>query len=158
MNICWAEISRDLEISSKCSVKAIKNTTLSKIRMVSKGFRPMGSNAQLFRPSLVPRHSLLPRCPNKVWQRVCASHFQWRHERSMFLRKRGHLGTRLTLFLPFPKMKRWKRLSCWMASLCTAAPLPSGKNQRMSPFSDVFLREAGGCTQAVGWLAFVGPS
>ena len=84
MNICWAEISRDLEISSKCSVKAIKNTSLSKIRMVSKGFRPMGSNAQLFHPSLFPRHSLLPRCPSKVWERVCASHFQWRHVGSMF--------------------------------------------------------------------------
>ena len=45
-NICWAEISRDLEILSRCSVKAIKNTTLCKIHMVSKGFRPMGSNAQ----------------------------------------------------------------------------------------------------------------
>ena len=45
-NISWAEISRDLEISSKCSLEAIKNTTLCKIHMVSKGFRPMGSNAQ----------------------------------------------------------------------------------------------------------------
>ena len=33
MNICWAEISRDLKISSKCSVKAIKNTTLCKLQI-----------------------------------------------------------------------------------------------------------------------------
>ena len=31
MNICWTEISRDLKISSKCSVKAMKNTTLCKL-------------------------------------------------------------------------------------------------------------------------------
>ena len=36
---------RNLEISSKCSVEAIKNTTLCKLHKVSKGFRPMGSNA-----------------------------------------------------------------------------------------------------------------
>ena len=39
MNISWAEIS------SKCSVEAIKNTTLCKLHKVSKGFRPKGSNA-----------------------------------------------------------------------------------------------------------------
>ena len=38
---------RNLEILSKCSVEAIKNTTLSKLHKVSKGFRPMGSNTDL---------------------------------------------------------------------------------------------------------------
>ena len=47
INICWAEISRDFEISSKCSVEAIKNTTLSK------GFRPMRSDVDLPINSLV---------------------------------------------------------------------------------------------------------
>ena len=47
MNIYWAVISRDLEISSKCSVEAIKNTTLSK------GFSPMRSDADLPIKSLV---------------------------------------------------------------------------------------------------------
>ena len=84
------------EISSKCSVKAIKNTTLSKIRILSKGFRPMGSNAQVFRPSLIPRHSLLPRCQNKVWERVCASHFQWRHVASIGSLRYGDYGLRTT--------------------------------------------------------------
>ena len=45
MNISWAEMPRNLEISSKCSVEAIKNTTLCKLHKVSKGFRPKGSNA-----------------------------------------------------------------------------------------------------------------
>ena len=36
---------RNLEISSKCSVEAIKNTTLCKLHKVSKGFRPKGSKA-----------------------------------------------------------------------------------------------------------------
>ena len=36
---------RNLEISSKCSVEAIKSTTLCKLHKVSKGFRPMASNA-----------------------------------------------------------------------------------------------------------------
>ena len=36
---------RNLEISSKCSVEAIKNTTLCKLHKVSKRFGPMGSNA-----------------------------------------------------------------------------------------------------------------
>ena len=40
-------MSRNLEISSKCSVEAIKNTTLCKLHKVSKGFRPMGSNDDL---------------------------------------------------------------------------------------------------------------
>ena len=46
INICWVEISRDFEISSKCSVEAIKNTTLSKRR-------PMRSDAHLPIKSLV---------------------------------------------------------------------------------------------------------
>ena len=37
-------MSRNLEISSECSVEATKNTTLCKLHMVPKGFRPMGSN------------------------------------------------------------------------------------------------------------------
>lgn len=41
INICWVEVSRDFEISSKFSVEAIKNITLSK------GFRPMRSDADL---------------------------------------------------------------------------------------------------------------
>ena len=40
-------MSRNLEISSKYSVEAIKNTTLCKLPKVSKGFSPMGSNADL---------------------------------------------------------------------------------------------------------------
>ena len=36
---------RNLEISSKCSVEAIKNTSLCKRHKVPKGFRPMRSNA-----------------------------------------------------------------------------------------------------------------
>ena len=36
---------RNLEISSKCNVEAIKNTTLYKLHKVSKWFRSMGSNA-----------------------------------------------------------------------------------------------------------------
>ena len=36
---------RNLEITSKCGVEAIKNTTLCKLHKVSKEFRPMGSNA-----------------------------------------------------------------------------------------------------------------
>ena len=36
-------MSRDLEISSKCSVEAMKHTTLCKLHKVSKGFRLMGS-------------------------------------------------------------------------------------------------------------------
>ena len=38
---------KNLEILSKCSVEAIKNTTLCKLNKVSKGFRPMGPNADL---------------------------------------------------------------------------------------------------------------
>ena len=45
MNISQAEMPRNLEFSSKCSVKAIKNTTLCKLQKVSKAFMPMGSNA-----------------------------------------------------------------------------------------------------------------
>ena len=45
MNISWAEMPRNLEISSKRSVEAIKNTTLCKFHKVSKRFRPKGSNA-----------------------------------------------------------------------------------------------------------------
>lgn len=37
-------MSRNLEISSECSVEATKNTTLCKLHMVPKGFRLMGSN------------------------------------------------------------------------------------------------------------------
>ena len=32
-------------ISSKCSVEVIKNATFCKLHKVTKGFRPMGSNA-----------------------------------------------------------------------------------------------------------------
>ena len=46
INICWVEVSRDFEISSKFSVEAIKNTTLSKRR-------PMRSDADLPIKSLV---------------------------------------------------------------------------------------------------------
>ena len=35
MNIFWAEMLKKLEISSKCSVEAIKNTTLCKFYKVS---------------------------------------------------------------------------------------------------------------------------
>ena len=42
MNISWADMPRNLEISSKCSVEAIKNTTLCKLHKVSKRFGPMG--------------------------------------------------------------------------------------------------------------------
>ena len=45
MNIFWAEMPRNLEIWSKSSVEAIKNTTLCKRHEVPKGFRPMRSNA-----------------------------------------------------------------------------------------------------------------
>ena len=38
---------RNLEILYKCSVEAIKNTTLSKHHKVSKGFGPMGSKTDL---------------------------------------------------------------------------------------------------------------
>ena len=38
---------KNLEILSKCSVEAIQNTTLCKLNKVSKGFRPMGPNADL---------------------------------------------------------------------------------------------------------------
>ena len=37
-------MSRNLEILSKSSEEAIKNTTLCKLHKVPKGFRPMGSN------------------------------------------------------------------------------------------------------------------
>ena len=47
MNICWAEFSRDLKISFKCGLEAIKNTTLCKLHKGTNGFRPMGSNADL---------------------------------------------------------------------------------------------------------------
>ena len=40
-------MSRNLEISSKCSVEAMKNTMLCKLPKVSNGFSPMGSNADL---------------------------------------------------------------------------------------------------------------
>ena len=42
MNISWAEMPRNLEISFKCSVEATENTTtLCKLHKVYKGFRPM---------------------------------------------------------------------------------------------------------------------
>ena len=42
MNFSWAEMPRNLEISFKYSVEATENTTtLCKLHMVSKGFRPM---------------------------------------------------------------------------------------------------------------------
>ena len=44
INISRAEMSRNLEILSKSSEEAIKNTTLCKLHKVPKGFRPMGSN------------------------------------------------------------------------------------------------------------------
>ena len=37
-------MSRNLEILSKSSEEAMKNTTLCKLHKVPKGFRPMGSN------------------------------------------------------------------------------------------------------------------
>ena len=37
MNIFWAEMLKNFEISSKCSVEAIKNTTLGKFYKVSLG-------------------------------------------------------------------------------------------------------------------------
>ena len=51
MNISWAEMSRNLEISSKCRVEAIKNPMLCKLHKVYKGFRPMGSNAPVWTAS-----------------------------------------------------------------------------------------------------------
>ena len=53
MNISWAEMSRNLEISSKCSVEAIKNTTLCKFHKVYKEFGTMGSNAPVWTASLI---------------------------------------------------------------------------------------------------------
>ena len=47
MNICWAEFSRDLEISTKCRVEAKKNTMLCKLYKRTKGFRLMGCNTDL---------------------------------------------------------------------------------------------------------------
>ena len=44
-------MSRNLEISSKCSVEGIENTTLCKLHKVYKGFRPIGSNAQVWTAS-----------------------------------------------------------------------------------------------------------
>ena len=60
MNIRWAEILRDLQISCKCSVELIKNTTLCKLHKVSKGFRPMGSYANpiSFPESALPLRTL----------------------------------------------------------------------------------------------------
>ena len=58
-NICWAEFSRDLEISSKCSMAAIKNTSLCKLHdKGTKGLRPMGSNATINERGVrVPKHA-----------------------------------------------------------------------------------------------------
>ena len=63
VNISCVEMSRNLEISSKCSVEAIKNTTLCKLPKVSKGFSPMGSNADL--TMRICRLSLS--CPRDEW-------------------------------------------------------------------------------------------
>ena len=60
MRISWAEMSRNLEISFKCSVKAIENTTLCKLHKVSKGFKPMESNTLTYWPTFSPVPSNSP--------------------------------------------------------------------------------------------------
>ena len=44
-------MSRNLDVLSKCSVEAIKNTTLCKLHKVYKEFRTMGSNAPVWTAS-----------------------------------------------------------------------------------------------------------
>ena len=77
MNFSWAEMPRNLEISFKYSVEATENTTtLCKLHMVSKGFRPMNAlTYRVFSHDVMAAILVSQTSPERVELFSCANAF-----------------------------------------------------------------------------------